>query len=189
MNELKREILRKLIHFSGLLYIPGYQFLGYDYILLSIIVLIFIFLPFEILRIKKGYFSLIAREYEMKRVGAHIYFLISILLVTFFFMKDACFVAIITSVLGDGIAGITRKISKNDFTPSFSMFFSSAFACYFFNLLNPYSLSAIFFGTAVERVQKIRRIYIQDNFSVPLATAFSHHSVKYISSYFCSWYG
>lgn len=182
MSELKKELLRKLIHFSGIIYIPAYLFLGKELLILLLVLIIAILLPIEFLRLKRGYFSFIAREYEEKKLGAYMYFLIAILIVTVLFSKDSCFVALITSIVGDGIAGITRKLFGKDNLASFSMFLSSTISLAFLELLQFSALIAVLCGTAVERIRKINGIYIQDNFSVPFLTALAHHSVKYILS-------
>jgi len=167
------------------LYIPAYKIFGPGNLLLILSALVALTIPLEILRLKKGYFKLIAREHEMMGFGAHIYFMVSILLVTLFFPEDTCFIALITSIVGDGFAGIARKIYKNETVASFSMFFSSAYASARLNLLDIHSLLAVILGTTVERMKKVRGIYIQDNFSFPLATTLMRQSVKYISSHFC----
>lgn len=182
MSEIKKELLRKLIHFSGLLYIPVYLSFGSQFVILALIAIIAILLPIEVLRLKKGYFRLVSREYEEKKLGAHIYFLFSMLLVTLIFPRDSCFVALTTSIVGDGFAGIVRKLTGKENLASISMFFSSTIGIALLEFFQISALIAIFCGTAIERIRKVGRIYIQDNFSVPLATAFADHSVKYIIS-------
>ncbi|MEM2086573.1 MAG: hypothetical protein QXF06_04120 [Archaeoglobaceae archaeon] len=182
MSELRKELLRKLIHFSGLIYIPAYLFLGKELLVLSLIFVIALLLPIEFLRLKRGYFRFLAREYEEKKLGAYMYFLIAILTVTALFPKDSCFVALITAIVGDGTAGIARKISGKDNLASLTMFLSSTFALALLELLQISALIAVLCGTVVERIRKINGIYLQDNFSVPLLTAIADHSVKYILS-------
>lgn len=182
MNDLKKEFLRKLIHFSGILYIPAYLAFGVNFVILSLVILILILFPFEVLRLKKGYFRVISREYEERKIGAYMYFLFSILLVTIIFPKDSCFIALLTSIVGDGFAGITRKIFGREYMASLSMFSSSTIAIALIELLDISAIIAVLCGTAVERLRKVKGVYIQDNFSVPIATAFFHNSVKYIMS-------
>lgn len=178
MSELKKEIKRKLIHFSGIIYIPCYLLFKLEVLSISILFLLLISIFFEFLRIKKGYFKSISRKNEIGAIGAHIYFLISALLVTIFFPMETAFVAISTSVIGDGVAGIVRKIADSNLA-SISMFISSIIAIIALGLLDLFSFFAISVGTAVERLKKIGHVSIQDNLSVPLLTAVAH-SVKYI---------
>ncbi|MEM1578653.1 MAG: hypothetical protein QXN34_00840 [Archaeoglobaceae archaeon] len=178
MSELKKEIIRKLIHLSGIIYIPCYLLFKAEVLFISILFLLLFSALFEFLRIKKGYFRSLSRSDEMSKPGAHIYFLISALFVTIFFPMETAFVAISTSIIGDGVAGIVRKIAGNNLA-SISMFLSSIFVIKALGILEPFALFAILIGTAVERLKKIGKISIQDNLSVPLVTAVAH-SVKYI---------
>lgn len=181
MIELKREILRKSIHFSGLVYIPVYQILGHELMIIALAFTIALLLPFEALRLRKGYFKAIVRDYEEKKVGAYFYFLLAMFLVTIFFPRDSCFVALVTSIVGDGASGIVKRAFGSNLA-STVMLVSSLLVLALLNLLDFASFIAVLCGTLAERVRKLGRFYVQDNMSVPLVTAFSHHSVKYISA-------
>lgn len=185
MTELKKEIIRKSIHFTGLSYIPAYMYFGKDIVALAIVGALCFSIFLEYFRIRYGILSAIAREYEKKSLGAYIYFGIASLLITLFFPKDACFTAIVASVAGDGAGGVVRMVNfKYSNVISFIVMIFIPFSLIFlFSLASPIpSFIACVIGACVERVDKIWKVYIQDNFSVPLATAFAYYSVNYLSS-------
>lgn len=178
MSDLKRELLRKIIHFSGLLYIPCYSIFGFRTLSLALVCMVPLIGLIEFFRLKKGLFKFILRDYEEKSIGAYVYFFLSLIVLTFFFPKDTAFVAVITSIVGDGFAGIFRHLGKNNLA-SFAMFTSSSIFILILSLLTPFSIFAVMVGTVVERIKKVRNIKIQDNLSVPFSTALAD-SVKYI---------
>ena len=181
MSEIKREIARKSIHFAGLIYIPTYIYFGKELVLAGVLVS-FIFAA--LIEIGRKHFEFlskivnkIVRNYERRGVGAHIYFGGAILIITALFPRSASFVAVITSLLGDGIAGIIKKrFSKN--VASFMMFLASFLAlaliarCTEINLYVGFLVCLI--SVIVERIEKVGKYYLNDNLSVPLASAFSY---------------
>ncbi|MEM4524009.1 MAG: hypothetical protein QXF29_02760, partial [Archaeoglobaceae archaeon] len=94
------------------------------------------------------------------------------------FPKDTVFVAVVNSVIGDGFAGILRIFGKRSLA-SIGMFISSSLFLLILDLLNFFSIFASLVGTFVERVKRVGKIKIEDNFSVPILTALAD-SVKYI---------
>ena len=126
----RKEILRKIIHFLGIGYIPLYIFIGKFYLIIFIIIALLIFLTLESLRKEnyKVFPNFLLRDYEKTGTGAHIYFGFSALLITTLLPKEACFVGIIAASIGDGMSGIIKKlkIERFKFTSTLIMFLSSS---------------------------------------------------------------
>ena len=178
----KRELIRKVIHFSGLSYLPVYIYFGRDFVLLCVIIIFFIALFLEILRLKYGFFSSIVRNYEKRKIGAHIYFGIATIFITSIFPKDTCISAVTIAILGDGVAGILKNLSLRALS-SISMLIVSLIACIV--LMNfgvkiiPASFACVA-ATLIERIEKIGKYYINDNLTVPITSAFTYELAKYI---------
>ncbi len=181
MSELKREIPRKTIHFAGLGYIPAYLYFGREFVLLAVIVALLTSLILEIFRLRYGFAQWMARDHEKDRVGAHVYFGITILMITALFQADSCFVAVATSILGDGVAGLLKRAGLSKNVCSAAMFAASISLVYFFSLAE-FSAAAVACAAAtlVERIDRVGRYYLEDNVSVPLTAAVVYSSVKYI---------
>ncbi|MEM0350936.1 MAG: hypothetical protein QXU61_04110 [Archaeoglobaceae archaeon] len=175
---IKKELIRKSIHFSGLVYLPSYNIFGPEIVLIALLCLTPLVIILEFLRIKKGLFKSISRDYERELPGAYVYFFSSLLILTMLFPKDTVFVAVVNSVIGDGFAGILRIFGKRSLA-SIGMFISSSLFLLILDLLNFFSIFASLVGTFVERVKRVGKIKIEDNFSVPILTALAD-SVKYI---------
>jgi dolichol kinase len=99
MNQgLKKEAYRKSIHMLGLGYIPFYLVAGKEYTLIVVASLTAIAALLEILRTKHGIFPRwILRNYEVKGVGAYLYFGISATIITAILPMEACFAGIVQS--------------------------------------------------------------------------------------------
>ncbi len=175
----KKELLRKSIHFSGILYIPFYETFGVETVSISLLILSFFFAFFESLRLKKGFLRSAFRNYEQRRIGAYFYFLLAITIITPLFPKEAVFVAISVVIVGDGLAGISRGFGR-DRVASVLMFLSSTLVVHYLGLLDLFSLSAILFATIVERIKSVGNLRLEDNFTVPIVAVIVC-SVKYIS--------
>lgn len=174
----RKELLRKLVHFTGILYIPLYNIFGVDIISISLAVGVSIAIAFEVLRIKKGFLRSLLREYEINSVASYLYTLIALLFITIFFPKEVVFVSVFTAIVGDGCAGLGRILNRS-WTASPLMFMSSLSLTHFFGLLDFFSFSAILVATLVERVKRFSVYRVEDNFTVPISTA-TVCSVKYI---------
>lgn len=164
------EVLRKIVHVSGLLLIPAYLYLGKNIIILILLISILISSVFEFFRIKFRILTGIFREYEKRRFASYFYYLLAIFIVTVFFSKEAYLSAIICSNVGDFIAGIVRKW-KDQFSSIF-MFISTSTL---FLILNYYfSIVSAAAATLVERFKKL-----EDNFTVPIVAAVVTDLIKY----------
>ncbi len=180
MSELRKELARKAIHFTGVSYIPAYLYLGREALTFAIAAALSFALFFEFLRLRLKLFNFVSREYEKGRVAAYVYFATAALLITIFFPRDACFVAIAAAIVGDGLAGIVKRANFN-LAASGVMFLSSYLFVVLANLADPLPAAvAVAAATAVERIDRIGRFYIEDNFSVPVVSAFVYSLVKYI---------
>ncbi|MEM0353333.1 MAG: hypothetical protein QXM15_02400, partial [Archaeoglobaceae archaeon] len=177
---IKKELLRKSIHFSGLLYIPSYEIFGVEIVSISLVTLVCVFALVEVLRLKKGFLRSVFRDHEQEKVGAYFYSLLVFALITPFFQKEAVFVAVTTAIVGDGFAGISKMLGKAR-VASVAMFISSLSTVYLLGLLNFFSLFAILAATLVERVKKLGDLMLEDNFTVPIVATIVY-SVKYISN-------
>ncbi len=180
MSELKKEVLRKSIHFSGLIYIPAYLHFGRELVVVGIISVLLISAIFEYFRIKRGLLNYLIREYERGKVGAYMYFGIAILLVTILFPGDACFVAVSASLIGDGLAGILRRSALREVATLVMVVAPIAFIVAFSLAVIPAALVACIAGAIVERVERVGGYYLQDNLSVPLVAAVMYEITKYI---------
>ncbi|MET1124050.1 MAG: hypothetical protein ABWW66_02145 [Archaeoglobaceae archaeon] len=154
------EFVRKLIHLSGLLYIPAYSFLGRDLLLLCLALILSIVFPLEYLRLKRGFLQELFRSYEKGRPAGYALYAVAIFLVTLFFSEKACYAAVICSNLGDVVAAIFRKFG----IAKVAMFVASALASAAMNL----GFSAILAALASSMVEGGR---IDDNLSIPIVAA------------------
>jgi len=178
--DLKKEIARKFIHFLGLGYIPAYFLFGKEDLVLILITVFCLVCLIEFFRIKYGILAGLCREHERKAVGAHLYFGLAIIIVTLALPRDACFVALSTSIIGDGIAGIIKKMCSKNVATVFLVICSIIFI-FLLNLANlEAAIFAVFIASIVERIEKIWGFYVNDNLTVPIAAGFTYYLVKYI---------
>ncbi len=193
VRSFKKEIFRKIIHFLGVGYIPLYILIGRFYLIIFISIALLLFLALEILRKRDSRFfpSFLLRDYEREKIGAHIYFGISALIITIFLPMDACFIGIVASSIGDGVSGIIKRMKLNKFKalPTISMFLSSTVVFLFMYLiiLKYYIKVAEFamflsflISSLVERQSKILGKYIDDNITVPISASFSYFFLNYL---------
>ncbi len=181
MSELKKEIIRKSIHFIGLAYVPAYVYLGKEILIIGITAILTFSAVFEIFRLRYGILSFVVREYEKEKIGAYIYFGLATLIVTAVFPMEACFAAILVSIVGDGIGGIVKRLEfqhSGALATMIMVILPFALSLIFINPVP--ALSACIAGALVEKVERVGRYYIQDNLSVPLVAAAVYHSVNYI---------
>lgn len=171
-----KEIPRKLVHISGLVYIPAYEAFGRETMVISVVCITAFAIILDVLRRRYRILpDILLRDYERKGVGAFVYFGIAMSVATVLFPKESCYVAIICGSLGDCVAGIAKyHFGLNENVASLLMFLSCIPMLRAMGLLDGRSVIATFAGVAVERVEKVGRIYINDNLSVPLVTAFIH---------------
>lgn len=166
-DELKKEIFRKIIHISGLAYIPGIILLGREIMASTVIIitLIAIFFEFERKR-RKTSVDFLLRDYEKKRIPGYIYTGVAFSIITSFFSTEACIVSAIAAFAGDGVAGIVKKIKSNLSIPSFVI--PSLILALLLPVNHVYALASILVSSLFDG----RRW--EDNFTVPLSSALSY---------------
>ncbi len=174
------EIPRKSIHFLGLSYIPAYEILGRENMIIAVGAIVTFAVLMEIFRHRYRIIpEPLLRSYERRGIGAYIYFGMATFVITVLLQKESCFVGIIVGSLGDGISGILKHLFKlNRNLASLGMFASSILAIYLLNLLSIPSFLAVVAGVFAERVERIGRLYINDNLSVPLVSAFVYQALE-----------
>ncbi|MBO8179419.1 MAG: hypothetical protein H0Z19_02920 [Archaeoglobus sp.] len=181
MSELKRELLRKSIHFSGITYILAYLYLGRELLIVGVAITLLFALIFEFFRLKYNLLSGIVREHEKARIGAYIYFGVAILLITLLFPMEAAFSAVLVTLLGDGLGGVVKRLPVRRAGEIATLLMIVVPFLASLPLLSPApSFIACVSAAIVERVEKIGDYYLEDNFTVPLTAAFVYHSVNYI---------
>ncbi|MBO8181654.1 MAG: hypothetical protein H0Z28_02535 [Archaeoglobus sp.] len=182
---MKEEILRKAIHFLGVLYFPLYSYAGKTVTLGIVAVLVLLSILIEILRRKYRILpEWILNPYEIRGIGAYVYFGIAALLLTAFFSAEAAVVGVLTGCVGDGVSGLVKTYLKNKprnrwrNAPFISMFLSSFL---FITIISTLEIGmefdlelrvlalACFVGAFMEsKPIKVRNFYVNDNLSVPL---------------------
>ncbi len=177
-----REILRKFIHFLGLIYIPAYDILGRENMIVVVGAITIFAMFIEFLRHRYNVLpEFLLRGYEKGKIGAYIYFGIAASIITALLPRDACFVGIVVGSLGDGTSGILKRLlNLSKHVASFGMFSSSAIALSILNLLSPPALIAIVAGVLAERLEKVGKFYINDNLTVPLTSALTYYVLEIV---------
>jgi len=174
MQSIKAELARKTIHFLGIGYIPLYFYTGRE-ITLTVVLSLTVF-AFFVEFLKFRYDAIpewILRDHELEGIGSHLYTGISISIITVLLPMEACFVAIACAILGDGVSGIVKRYNKK--LSVILMFLSPLILIHFLSnyvSFNMYSaILACFVGTFFDNFSEFRGHYINDNFSIPLASS------------------
>ncbi len=180
---IKKELLRKLIHFLGLGYIPLYLKFGKEVTFFVVVISTLLAIIIELLRHRVEIIPrILLRDYEIRGFGAYVYFGISATIVTALLPMESCIVAIVVASLGDGISGIVKQINKA--YSSISMFIFSfsflIFLSFYINLRLFPAFFACILATLTERIQKVGKYYINDNLSVPIVSALTHYLASLI---------
>ncbi len=200
MGEMSRELSRKSIHFLGTLYFPLYAYCGKLLTLEIVGILTLLSLSIEILRRKFRIVpDWILDPYEMKGVGAHLYFGISALILTAFLSPEAAVVGVVVGSVGDGVAGLIKtyqrdRVKKKSTLSSrnsrnislIGMFLASFLILLLMSNLDLGNFEfkfdlriialACLVGAVIEsRPIKVKEFYINDNLSVPLFAGVFYH--------------
>ena len=166
-DELKKEMLRKIIHVSGLAYIPAVILLGSEIVASAVIVITFIAILFEFQRKRRRTsVDFLLRDYERKRIPGYIYTGMAFSIITPFFSTEACIVSAVAAFAGDGVAGIVKRIKPELSLLSFIM--PSLILTVLLPVNQIYALASILIASLFDG----RRW--EDNFTVPLSSAFSY---------------
>ncbi len=186
---MRKEILRKSIHFLGIFYYPLYAFCGKILTLKIVTLLTLLSLLVEVLRRRYPIVpNWILDPYEIRGVGAHLYFGIAAIILTAFLSPEAAVTGVIVGSVGDGVAGLIKTYQRDRLRkdspltsksiPLLGMFLMSfLFLFLVSNLETGFGFDfdlrvvalACLVGAVIEnRPMKIKEFYINDNLSVPL---------------------
>ena len=167
---LKREILRKIIHSSGLSFYFFKNWLPLSNPLFWLFILFFInfveiLRSLQILSFLNKLFRSALREKELENFSGAFYYFWGIGLVFLFFPLKASFLSLWVLCVADGIAGLFGR----SWLHSFSFFLISLLiATFFTGSLNTLLLLKVALWTIIER-----KLPPDDNLTVPLAVAFT----------------
>ncbi len=172
------ELARKFVHFLGLSYIPAYEVLGRERMILTVGIVTAFAVLLDLLRRKFEILpDFLLRNYEKRGIGAYVYFGIAAFVITVILPRNACFVGVIVGSLGDGVAGLLKHLfglGKNAAT--ICMFLVSVFAIHTLGILSVHAVVAVVAGVLVERIERVGGVYVNDNFSVPIVSAFVYQA-------------
>ncbi|RMD47410.1 MAG: hypothetical protein D6834_00910 [Aquificota bacterium] len=186
---MKKEILRKIFHiFSILFLLIPLHFFGKYFITTLMIFMLIIFYPISKYKVKNRFTFLfwkllnyIEREKNMEILPARQAFslAISLIFVSIFFDEKILSISIISIAVFDGIATITGKyfgkvklFGKKTLEGTLGGFIANSFALYIF--LSDFWVSVLIsiFVATVEIYSSDDDIFTDDNFTIPIATAF-----------------
>ncbi len=166
--------MRKIVHVMGILYIPMYNLLGRSLTFIVVMALTLAATAINALGIVP---KDMLRSYEVDGISGYLSFGISAMLITLLLPKNACFVAISVSAIGDCVSGILKHVIGFGRNPaSVAMLVSSLLAVAVMGLLNFKALVAIAVGVIVERIS----IRLDDNLTVPIAVGTTYALLSHI---------
>jgi dolichol kinase len=107
------ELLRKGVHFTSILIILFYAFMGKQASQLLLITYLVLILGIEHLRLDRGFklpvLHVVLRQKEKNAIGSYVYFTIGALIVVSVFSKNVAFAAILMTTFGDMSAALVGK--------------------------------------------------------------------------------
>ncbi len=161
------ELIRKVIHLSGLMYIPAYDLFGRKFVAFAVGFLTALAIVLDVLRRRYNIIpEFLLRDYEKKGIGAFVYFGVAALLMTLTLPKDACYVGIGVGCLGDSVAGIVKhRFRKPEYAP-ICMFISSILFLHVLGLPTLPSFFGVVAGVLLEGSS-----FLNDNFTIPIASS------------------
>ncbi len=173
MRSLKKEIVRKIIHVSGLIYIPTLILLGKKLIAFTIIAITLLVILFEIKQKRKGTaIDQLLREYEQTRIPSYIFTGIAFSIITPFFSVDACIISAITAFAGDGVAGIAKRLKSELAFPAFIL------PCLILIFLLSMNLVPAILSMIISSIFDGRKW--EDNFTIPVSAAIVYETLEFI---------
>lgn len=116
----KEEIVRKLLHLTGLLFIAGYPYLDKEFLMYIAVACLVASTLIEVVRLKKykwfpfkRIFELLARPVEKDRPSGYFYFFMGVVMVLSIFEVKIALLAIASSTVGDTFSSIIgRRIGR-----------------------------------------------------------------------------
>ncbi len=179
----KREVLRKIIHFSSSLFAFMLLLFGRDVCLPIFIIIAALFFTVDYLRLKNQYvqniynifFDIVTRDFEKKRFTGASYVFLSIVLVTLLFDTRIAVASLLIMSFSDPVASLIGRTYGN-----FSILNKSLEGCISFFLVSVIVLVSLnfpadvvlyvsIFCTLVELLSN--KIQVDDNLLVPLSCA------------------
>jgi dolichol kinase len=107
------ELLRKGVHFTSIIIVLVYAFMGKQAAQMLLITYLVIILGIEHLRLDRGFklpiFHVVLRQKEKNAIGSYVYFTIGALVVVSVFSKNVAFAAILMTTFGDMSAALIGK--------------------------------------------------------------------------------
>ena len=107
------ELLRKGVHFTSILIVLVYAFMGKQACQILLITYLVMVLGIEHLRLDRGFklpvLHVVLRQKEKAAVGSYVYFTIGALIVVSVFSKNVAFAAILMTTFGDMSAALIGK--------------------------------------------------------------------------------
>ena len=161
---IQKELVRKFIHISGIAYIFIITSFGREITFAVVVILTIVAILFELVG-RKHYSSIdiLLRDYEKTRIPGYVYTGIAFSLITPLFSINACIMSAITAFIGDGVAGIVKRVKKLLGIPAFII--PSFLASLMFHFDPVISIMAISFASLFDG----RRL--EDNLTIPIVTA------------------
>lgn len=172
-EKVRKEVIRKSIHISGILYIPSIIYFGKDLTSLGVITMTIAAILFEMARKRrKTAIDVLLREYERKRIPGYIYTGVAFSIITPFFSINACIISAIAAFAGDGISGIMKRVKPHLSIPSFVI------TSFLISLLMPvnqlFSLASIIIASFFDGKRW------EDNFTIPITAALSYEVLRLV---------
>jgi dolichol kinase len=107
------ELLRKGVHFTSILIVLVYAFMGKQACQILLITYLVMALGIEHLRLDRGFklpvLHVVLRQKEKAAIGSYVYFTIGALIVVSVFSKNVAFAAILMTTFGDMSAALIGK--------------------------------------------------------------------------------
>ncbi|WP_321431168.1 CTP--2,3-di-O-geranylgeranyl-sn-glycero-1-phosphate cytidyltransferase [uncultured Methanolobus sp.] len=107
------ELLRKGVHFTSILIVLVYAFMGKQACQILLMTYLVLVLGIEHLRLDRGFklpvLHVVLRQKEKAAVGSYVYFTIGALIVVSVFSKNVAFAAILMTTFGDMSAALIGK--------------------------------------------------------------------------------
>tara|TARA_Y100000994_G_scaffold85259_1_gene70447 strand:- start:122 stop:703 length:582 start_codon:yes stop_codon:yes gene_type:complete len=179
----KREVLRKIIHFSSSVFAFMLFFLGKSICIPLFIIIAILFFVADFLRLKNQYvqniynifFDVVTRNSEKNRITGASYVFLSIVLVTLLFDVKIAVASLLIMSFADPVASLMGRafgnfiILNKTIEGSVSFFIVSVIVLSVFDFSSETILYVSIFCTLIELVSN--KIKIDDNLLVPLSSA------------------
>ena len=179
----KREVLRKLIHFSSAIFPAILFYFGKNisipiFLIFTLTFIVFDFLRMRNVKIKKLYlffFNYVTRPSEESKLTGATYVFISILFISIFFSKETALASLLIMSISDPFAALVGRsfgsfsILNKSLEGSISFFVITFLILFLLNFDSLVILTVASFCTIIELFSK--KINIDDNLLVPICAS------------------